>query len=74
MSKDEISTELRDKATLAILDYLGAIASGLQAPWAQHLVKYAKSRAGRNEAHVWGLQRDVPVETAAFVNSALAHR
>ena len=73
-SKDEISTELRDKATLAILDYFGAIASGLQAPWAQHLVKYAKSRAGTSEAHVWGLQKDVPVETAAFVNSALAHR
>ena len=74
ISQSEISIELEDKATLAILDYFGAIASGLQAPWAPHLVKYADSRAGMNEAHVWGLQKDVPVETAAFVNSALAHR
>lgn len=73
ISKDELPSKLRDKATVAILDYFGAVASGLQAPWAPHLVKYASSRSGTPEAHVWGLQKDVSVETAAFVNSALAH-
>lgn len=73
ISITELSPQLREKATLAILDYFGAVASGLQAPWAPHLVKYANSRKGISEAHVWGLQKDVSVETAAFVNSALAH-
>ena len=74
ISRSELSLELREKATLALIDYFGAIASGLQSPWAPSLVKYAKSRSGVNEAHVWGLQKDVTVETAALVNSALAHR
>lgn len=74
ISTSELSLELGDKAALALIDYFGAIASGLQAPWAPHLVKYAKSRSRMSEAHVWGLQKDVAVETAAFVNSALAHR
>jgi hypothetical protein len=73
ISKNTLSSQLREKATLAILDYFGAVASGLQAPWAPHLVKYASVRSGMNEAHVWGLQKDVSVETAAFVNAALAH-
>ena len=73
ISKNELSSQLREKATLAILDYFGAVASGLQAPWAPYLVKYASVRSGMNEAHVWGLQKDVSVETAAFVNAALAH-
>ena len=74
ISQEDLSAALKDKATLALLDYFGAIAAGLEAPWAPALVKYAQSRSGLNEAHVWGLQKDVSVETAAFVNSALAHR
>ena len=74
ISTSELSSELSEKAALALIDYFGAIASGLQAPWAPHLVKYVKTRSGMSEAHVWGLQKDVTVETAAFVNSALAHR
>lgn len=74
ISTTELSSELRQKATLALLDYFGAIASGLQAPWAPHLVKYSESRSGMSESHAWGLQKNVSVETAAFVNSAMAHR
>ena len=74
ISTNDLSSELSDKAVVALIDYFGAIASGLQAPWAPHLIRYAKIRSGMSEAHVWGLQKDVAVETAAFVNSALAHR
>ena len=69
-----LSPQLRQKAQLAILDYLGAVASGLQAPWAPSVVKYAQSRRGARESHAWGLQEEVSAETAAFVNATLAHR
>lgn len=74
ISESDVSPQLKEKVSLAILDYLGAVASGLQAPWAGQLIKYARSRQGAPEAHVWGLQENISAETAAFVNAALAHR
>lgn len=75
LSDNALPSELKDKTELAIIDYFGAIASGLQAPWAYSVIKYAKSRSrGVNEAHAWGLNEDIAVETAAFVNATLAHR
>ena len=74
ISENDVTPELREKAGFALLDYFGAIATGLQAPWASHLVKYARSRRGVCEAHAWGLQEDIAAETAAFTNAALAHR
>ena len=69
----ELSAEVRDKVSLAIVDYLGAVGSGLEAPWASSVIQYAKSRKGASEAHAWGLNEDVPAETAAFVNATFAH-
>ena len=74
ITQGEIPQRLNEKARLAVLDYLGAIASGLQAPWAPQVVRYARRRGGVREAHTWGLQEDVSAETAAFVNATLAHR
>lgn len=74
ISEGEISSKVREKTTLAILDYLGAIAAGLQAPWASQAIKYARSQKGLPEAHAWGLQEDASVKTAAYINALLAHR
>ena len=73
-STTEVPQKLKEKVNLAVLDYLGAIASGLQSPWSSQVIKYARSRKGAQEAHAWGLQDDISAETAAFVNSLLAHR
>ena len=74
ISEDGVAPQLREKVALTLLDYFGAISSGLQAPWATQLVKYARGRKGAHEAHAWGLQEDRSAETAAFINAALAHR
>lgn len=74
IAEGEISSKLREKTTLAILDYLGAIASGLQAPWASQAIAYARSQKGVPEAHAWGLQEDASAKTAAYINALLAHR
>lgn len=73
LRKINITRELKEKTVLALLDYLGAIASGLKAPWAENVIKYARSQQGIPEAHAWGLQEDASVKTAAFVNAFLAH-
>lgn len=74
IAAQDIPPALREKVSLAVLDYLGAVASGLQSPWAPQVCKYAQSRPGAAEAHAWGLQKDISAETAAFVNATLAHR
>ena len=74
ISTCEIPRELGEKVSLAVLDYLGAVASGLESPWAPQICQYARSRKGRPESHAWGLQKNISAETAAFVNATLAHR
>ena len=68
-----IPSDLSAKVSLTIIDYLGAIASGLQAPWSSSVIAYAKARRGNPEAHVWGLNADSTAEVAAFVNATLGH-
>jgi 2-methylcitrate dehydratase PrpD len=70
----ELSSELYDKAIFCIVDFLGAVHTGLLLPWKDSLVKYARLNAGKPEAYVWGIDDKVSVETAAFVNATLAHR
>ncbi len=70
----EVHSQLSEKATLAIVDYLGAVATGLEAPWRPSLVQYARHRKNGSESYVWGLGTTASSETAAFVNAALAHR
>lgn len=68
-----ISSRLSTKVSLAVTDYIGAVASGLQAPWAPSVIGYAKARRGNPEAHAWGLNADTTAEVAAFVNATLGH-
>lgn len=73
IASSDVSQQLKEKASLAILDYLGAIASGLQAPWAPSVCSYGRARKGISESHAWGIQVDTNAETAAWVNATLAH-
>jgi 2-methylcitrate dehydratase PrpD len=74
ISETKLSSQLAEKAILAILDYLGAISSGLKAPWASQAVNYARAQQGLQEAYAWGLREDANVKTAAYLNALLAHR
>ena len=73
IASSDLTRSLREKVSLAILDYLGAIGSGLQAPWAPQVCRYAQSRPGAPEAHAWGIRDNISAETAAFLNATLAH-
>jgi len=75
---EELPQEVYDKAVLCLLDFLGALVSGLSAPWAGSLVRYTKSTAGGGGVGngVWaiGIAEPVSVEGAAFHNAAVGHR
>lgn len=69
--------EVTDKAKLCLIDYLGALISGLSAPWSQALLQYARlSSPGCAQAFVPGLEGEglVSAEVAAFTNASIAHR
>lgn len=74
VAKADLPEKARTKVSIAVLDYFGAIACGLQSPWADSLRKYAERRRGPPEAWSWLLRDNVSVETAALTNAALAHR
>ncbi|KAJ9610250.1 hypothetical protein H2200_005027 [Cladophialophora chaetospira] len=73
IATEELSQELYDKAIFCIIDWFGAVHTGLLLPWKDALVKYAKLNRGTQEAYAWGIQQQVSAETAAFVNATLAH-
>jgi 2-methylcitrate dehydratase PrpD len=74
IATEDLSQEVYDKATYCLIDYLGAVNSGLLLPWAPALKKYAELNAGRPEAFAWGSRQQVSAESAAFINATLAHR
>ena len=69
-----LSDEIRQKTSLALLDYLGAIACGLEAPWASQVCAYGRMRTSAPESHAWGINENISSGGAAFVNATLAHR
>lgn len=84
----KLSSEVRDKTILCLLDYFGALGSGLSAPWAKSLLRYAQvSTSGSSGlstsssssspqsggVSVMGLQMLCSAETAAFTNASIAH-
>lgn len=74
-----LTDEVREKAKLCLLDYLGALVSGLtSAPWAPALLSCAQKSVtgseGAGQAHIMGLEAAVSAETAAFYNASIAHR
>ncbi|EXJ57322.1 hypothetical protein A1O7_07669 [Cladophialophora yegresii CBS 114405] len=73
IATEELQPELYDKAIYCIIDWLGAVHSGLSLPWKDALMKYAKLNRGTPEAFAWGVNQEISTETAAFVNATLAH-
>ena len=65
--------EVRRKAVLCLLDFLGAAQSGLQLSLSHSILKYCTLHAGKPEAYVFGGGQAVCAETAAFTNTILAH-
>ena len=74
IANDDLSPEVYDKAVHCIIDYLGAVHTGLLLPWKDALLKYASLNLGSPQAYAWGIDKEVSTETAAFVNAVLAHR
>lgn len=71
----KLSPAVQDKAILCLIDYLGALISGLSSDWSGSLLQWAKrSSPSGGPAHVMGLDVPVSAETAAFANASIAHR
>ncbi|KAJ9499962.1 hypothetical protein LTR99_008591 [Exophiala xenobiotica] len=73
ISAGNFSTEVRQKATLTLLDFLGAAQSGLLLPLSHSVLKYAARHPDQPEAYVFGIEKAMSAETAAFTNTVLAH-
>lgn len=75
LRKCELRAEVQERAVHCLIDYLGALISGLAAPWSAALLQYAQvASPGKGPAHVMGLDTPLAAEVAAFTNAALAHR
>jgi 2-methylcitrate dehydratase PrpD len=70
-----LTPKVEHKSILCLLDYLGALISGLSATWSGALLKCAQamSPSGGN-ALVLGLGPAVAADVAAFTSAAIAHR
>jgi 2-methylcitrate dehydratase PrpD len=73
ISTSPLRPEVRQKAAHCLIDYLGALVTGLSAPWATALHKYASTSSTNGDCHIIGLPTPVSAETAAFTNAAIAH-
>ncbi|KFY91886.1 hypothetical protein V500_04418 [Pseudogymnoascus sp. VKM F-4518 (FW-2643)] len=73
ISAGEFSTEVREKVSLCLLDFLGAANSGLSNPLSQPLLRFAELHTGKPEAYVFGSDHAMCAETAAFTNAVHAH-
>lgn len=73
ISAGEFSSEVREKAILCLIDFLGAAQSGLQTQLSHSVLKYSENHAGKPEAYVFGSSRPMSAEIAAFTNTILAH-
>lgn len=73
--REKLPQDVYDKAVLCLLDYLGALVSGLSAPWGASLLRYTQSSgSGRAEAWAIGVDSPISAESAAFHNAAIGHR
>lgn len=69
----DISDKAFLKAKLAILDVLGNSMAGYEAPGISVIRKQMEEWGGKDEATVWFSGSKLPVLSAGFVNSAMAH-
>ncbi|EXJ68018.1 uncharacterized protein A1O5_08633 [Cladophialophora psammophila CBS 110553] len=73
ISEGQFSTEVREKATLCLLDWLGAAQVGAPNPLGRKVLEFATLHAGKAEAYVFGADMAMCAETAALTNAILAH-
>jgi hypothetical protein len=74
ISSGQLSAEVKEKASLCLLDFLGACQSGLGGDLGEPLLKYAALNAGKPEAFAFGTDKLICAETAAFVHAVLVNR
>jgi 2-methylcitrate dehydratase PrpD len=74
ISHGQLSAEVRQKASLCLIDFLGAAQIGLQSPLARSILEFTVLHDGKPEAYVFGGDSAICAETAAFANTILAHR
>lgn len=74
ISSEKLSAEAREKVSLCILDFLGACQVGLRGELGAPLLKYSELHAGKPEAFVFGSNKKMSAETAAFIHAALSNR
>jgi 2-methylcitrate dehydratase PrpD len=72
IANNPLEPRLKEKATLAILDYLSSVSAGLHAPWAGDVAKYASARDS-GPCFTFAGKNNVTAESAAFCNALLAH-
>ena len=71
----ELTVEVQGKAVTCLLDYLGALTTGLSAPWSGALLDYARASCpAGGGCYIMGLTELLSAEVAAFTNAAIAHR
>ncbi|MGA1326124.1 MAG: MmgE/PrpD family protein [Rubrivivax sp.] len=73
LTHDDIPADVRDRATVAIIDALGTVYAGLDEVSVQHVRDYALGEAGAGAATLIGLGRQVSPAAAALCNAAAAH-
>ena len=74
ISRSTVSSEVYKKATLCILDFIGAAHGGTANPLGQSVLKYAANNVGFPVATAFGMETKVCASTAVFLNTILAHR
>ncbi|MDJ0396577.1 MmgE/PrpD family protein [Rhodococcus sp. G-MC3] len=65
--------QVRTKAAVCLLDYLGACIGGLSSPWAPAILQYSGNGGGASQSHQWGSDHRIRADDAAFANSVLGH-
>ncbi|KAK4938497.1 hypothetical protein LTR10_021029 [Elasticomyces elasticus] len=73
ISSGELSADVREKVSLCLLDFLGACQAGLGGELGEPLLKYAELHVGKPETFVFGSDKAMCAETAAFVHAALSN-
>lgn len=71
---EKLAEDVKEKAIHCLIDYFGALVTGLSAPWSPAILKYALSSGGKGECFVAGTQSTASAEMAAFANGSIAHR
>jgi len=70
---NDISSDVMEITKIFILDTFGTALAGSSAPGSKGVVEMLKAQGGSKDAHIWTYGYEVPLESAAFINSVMAH-